>query len=406
MDTSLVEEIKECSMEHPARVLDFDTLLYGLTEEEKKGNINTKYHPDFSNLTLYKYSQNCVTERKWNKFTLMARGLILDLENKLVVATSFPKFFNYSEMEEEGCSFLEPNFTTSLKYDGSLVIIYFFEDKWRTATCGSFISDQAIWAKKWLYNNVDLECLDITNTYLFEAIYPENKVVVSYDFSGLVLLSIFDKYGLEYNISMLEYEAKHIGVKVRKEYKFNNLSKILKIAKKLDNNQEGFVVRFNSGVRLKIKGDEYIRIHRLISRVTPLAIWDLLLNKDDLIKIKMDLPEELEKDFDNIVFILQNNLKIFIEEVEVMYNNTKDMSDKKLGLYLSQHPEAFDGGKYTSAKRYIFMRRKKRFYKELEDINSNIRRKVFNEFRPTGNNLKGYKPTSVVNRFFEEEKDN
>jgi len=402
MDTVLIQEIKECGAEHPARILDFDVLLSGLLEEEKKGNVNIKYHPDYPQLALFKYTQDCVTERNWNKFTLMSRGLILDIEDKKVVATSFTKFFNYSEMEDGECSFLEPDFTTSLKYDGSLIITFSFKDKWMTATCGSFISDQAIWAREWLYNNVNIEYLDITNTYNFEAIYPENKIVVSYDFSGLVLLSIFDKYGLEYTSSMLEYEANHIGTKLRKEYKFNNVSKILKIAKKLDHNQEGFVIRFKSGVRLKIKGDEYVRIHRLISRVTPISIWELLLNKDDLVSIRKDLPEELEKDFNTMVSILQENLETFIEEVETIYENTKDMSDKEFGIYLYQHPEAFEGGRYTDAKRFIFMRRNNKFYEGLSDVNSKMRRKIFNVFRPTGNNLVGYQPSNVINRFSEE----
>ncbi len=216
MDTVLVQEIKECGIEHPARVMDFDVLLSGLLEEERNGNINIKYHPDYSNLALFKYSQDCATERNWNKFTLIARGLILDIENKIVVATSFTKFFNYSEMEEKGCSFLEPNFTTSTKYDGSGINLFNFNNKWRTATCGSFISEQAQWAEKWLYDNVDLNYLDKSNTYIFEVIYPENKIVVSYDFSGLVLLSIYDKYGLEYSPSMLEYESSHIGVRLKK----------------------------------------------------------------------------------------------------------------------------------------------------------------------------------------------
>ena len=35
-----------------------------------------------------------------------------------------------------------------------------------------------------------------------------------------------------------------------------------------------------SGQAVKIKGEEYCRIHKLISKVTPLAIWDMLKNED------------------------------------------------------------------------------------------------------------------------------
>ena len=103
-----------------------------------------------------------------------------------------------------------------------------------------------------------------------------------------------------------------------------------------------------------------------------------------------------------MVSILQKNLETFIEEVETIYENTKDMSDKEFGIYLYQHPEAFEGGEYIEPKKFIFMRRKNKFYEGLNDVESVMRRKVFNVFRPTGNNLVGYQPSGVINRFSEE----
>ena len=40
------------------------------------------------------YSSSCVYDGQWNDATLIARGLVLDVENQTVVATPFPKFFN------------------------------------------------------------------------------------------------------------------------------------------------------------------------------------------------------------------------------------------------------------------------------------------------------------------------
>ena len=40
---------------------------------------------------------------------------------------------------------------------------------------------------RWLANH-DLSCLDKETTYLAEAIYPENRIVVHYQHAGLVLL--------------------------------------------------------------------------------------------------------------------------------------------------------------------------------------------------------------------------
>jgi RNA ligase len=198
---------------------------------------------------------------------------------------------------------------------------------------------------------------------------------------------------------MLKSEVDSLGLKTPKTYEFKDLDQILSIAKKLSQNEEGFVIQFSNGVRIKIKGDEYVRIHRLISRVTPLAVWECLLNGDDLAQIKKDLPEELQKDFDQITSILLGKLNIFIDEVETMYENTKNLSDKELGIYMSMKPEAFAGRIFPESQKYIFMRRKGKFYSSLNNYNSMARRSMFNVFKPKSNVLPGYTPSSVINRF-------
>ena len=45
-------------------------------------------------LRLYCYSSSCVYDGQWNEATMIARGLVLDVEKQMVVATPFPKFFN------------------------------------------------------------------------------------------------------------------------------------------------------------------------------------------------------------------------------------------------------------------------------------------------------------------------
>ena len=40
METFLLEEIKKCGVEHPARVLDFEDLVKGLFGEVDKGNVS------------------------------------------------------------------------------------------------------------------------------------------------------------------------------------------------------------------------------------------------------------------------------------------------------------------------------------------------------------------------------
>src|SRR5436190_10295222 len=79
---------------HPARALSFDELDAGLRAEVAAGNVMPIRDGD---LELFVYTNGCVYDRRWNLFSLISRGLILDTARREVVATPFPKFFNYGE---------------------------------------------------------------------------------------------------------------------------------------------------------------------------------------------------------------------------------------------------------------------------------------------------------------------
>ena len=66
-------------------------------------------------------------------FSLISRGLILDPVQRLVIATPFPKFFNFNE---GGVALPDEPFTVSEKLDGSLGILFHHQGKWRITTRG------------------------------------------------------------------------------------------------------------------------------------------------------------------------------------------------------------------------------------------------------------------------------
>lgn len=101
--------------------------------------------------------------------TKACRGLIVDAEN-WIVQRPFEKFFSIEQLEP---------FDVYDKLDGSLGILYWVGDEPAIATRGSFISDQAKRGTEFLRARKDLN-LDRRYTYLFEIIYPENRVVVNY----------------------------------------------------------------------------------------------------------------------------------------------------------------------------------------------------------------------------------
>lgn len=401
----LSKTIKKISKRHPAylgefapiRLWNYKKLHDGLVREVEAGMVNVQTHPEFPNLKIYKYSQGAVIERHWNAITLMARGLILDTEAKRVLATPFLKFFNHGELVPIS-DLMEKDFEATEKMDGSLGILFYYKG-WRVATGGSFASEQAKWANKYLDRNVGAHHLDKDTTYLLEIIYPENRIVVPYSRDDLYLLAAYRK-GYELGYNELGMTAGKAGFARPKIYDFNELDKILHEASVIDHTREGFVIRFKSGVRVKIKGDEYCRIHKLISRVTPIAVWEMLRADDNMEDAKNDLPEEMERDYEQIVSVLTSKYQEVVDGIEYAHEMTKHLSNKELGLALAdKKSKLLKDEVFSKYKDFVFARRKDVYFENLEKVDSMTRKSVFRQFRPKGNFLAGYTPSSAMNRF-------
>lgn len=365
--------------------MPYSDLWDGLRKAVADGLVYESLGPD--GLRLFTYSQSCVYEKRWNEFALLARGLILDEFARCVVATPFPKFFNVGEREGESVPDLP--FETFEKVDGSLIIIFHHAGKWQCATKGSFTSDQAKWAVEWM-SRYDLSVLNPRATYLAEAVYPENRIVVSYDHSGLVMLGGYHGNGVEMPYLEVLGTACKLGWKVAERQRYHNVSRLLELAKDLPASQEGFVLRFSNGLRLKVKGGEYRRIHRLVSRVTPLAIWEVMMAGDDLGVLRKQLPEEFWTDFDCIANILMGQVEALLAAVGQVAAPLAELSDKEVGLRLPHVPE--------SVRRFIFPYRKS----GGDLLSARTRAMVFREIRPVGNRLAGYVPSSAMVRVHEE----
>lgn len=382
---------------HPARKLQYDSLYALLQEQVSLGHIKQQADP-LRGIALYCYTDQTVYERLWNPITMMTRGLILDTVNKQVVATPFPKFFNYEEVESlpEHVSkdilineFITHPFEAFEKMDGSLIIIYHHNDEWHCATKGSLSSEQAKWAQQ-LLDQQDIAPLVTGVTYLAEAIYPENRIVVNYGSERkLVLLGAYDAYGLEYSHSRILELAIKLGWEAAPHHAYNTVEEALTKAKELSCNEEGWVLRSISGQRLKIKGAEYCRVHRLISNLTPLAIWRSLKDREDLELFRKSLPEEFWTDFDNIKGILWDSLYSLLVEIDLLDNKITKLSNKEIGLQLQDYPQHL--------QQFIFSCRK---YGGPGGLLENARTRIalFEKIRPNGNLLPGYVPSATVVR--------
>lgn len=365
-------------VQHPAFSIPFLDLVEGLELECNLGNVNKRTN---GLLTQYTYTQQCTYAGQWNLFTTVARGIIV--RPARIVALPFPKFFNLSENKVE---VPDLPFQAYEKVDGSLIIVYYYDGEWCTATKGSFSSDQAQWAQKFLKDE-NIHLMDKDVTYLFEAIYPENKIVISYGTSELVCLGGYNILtGEEIPLTEMGWAAPNANVRHTKTYSFSDLNSIVETAITLPGNEEGYVIRYEDGTRVKIKGAEYCRIHALISNVTPLAIWNIMMKGDSQEFIRSQLPEEFLSEFDSIVHLIETRIDIAIGKVQDVNEQTKNLSDKELGLCYS----TFD----DDVRKLIFPYRKNKGNLLI----GRSRDALFRMFRPTGNVLPGYSASSSMNR--------
>jgi len=369
---------------HPARTIAYRELVDALRSACAERLVSEQAGPD--GLRVYCYTSSCVYDGQWNDATLIARGLILDSKNETVVATPFPKFFN---VFERGETIPDLAFETFEKVDGSLIIIFWHDDEWKTATKGAFASPQAQWAAARL-KTYDLTALQPGTTYLAEAVYAENRIVVRYADDALVLLAAYDESGAELSYASLCETAERLGWRMATRHGYDSLSKLMTEAKDLPSDAEGFVVRFSDGLRLKIKGAEYRRIHALISRITPLAMWELMQAGDDLAKVRRDIPEEFWSDFDAICALLTRQLDTVLETAKREAASVTHLSDKDVGLRLAQFP--------ADIRPLIFPYRKQ----SGDLLSGRARQMVFRLIRPTANELPGYLPSYAINRVLDE----
>jgi Fe2+ transport system protein B len=138
----------------------------------------------------------------------------------------------------------------------------------------------------------------------------QNRIVVDYgDYEGLVLLGAFDtKSGVEINQTELQNLD---GFEIVTTYKtWGEGYDLLK--EEIPNNKEGYVIRFKNGFRMKIKGEEYLRLHKVMTEVSTKSVWEALSNGDNLENLLKDVPDEFYtkiKEYENKLISDFNKIK-------------------------------------------------------------------------------------------------
>lgn len=293
--------------------------------------VSVQEHPALD-LFIYNYTQKCQFAQKWDDITKMCRGLILDGTGN-VIARPFDKFFN---LGENGVDQLPAEkFVAYDKADGSLGIMYPTTSSVALATRGSFLSEQSQVGTDMLRKVLNtmpagmFKPYDIT--YLFEIIYPENRIVI--DYHGVSKLVFLGAREIESGRvltpdwfpdmkSYFEMPSPIVDYKTPRE------------------NAEGVVLTFYpSDYMVKIKYEEYVRLHRLVTGVNARRIWDILRNDGNMDELFELVPEEFADWVSKTAKTLVNDYAMIDRSVREIATEVEEQSDvrKDQAIYLMKH---------------------------------------------------------------------
>ncbi|WP_437261212.1 T4 RnlA family RNA ligase [Bacillus thuringiensis] len=311
--------------------------------EVDAGFISERVNPMHPELIILNYTNLAVINRRWNNETMNARGLILNRDTLEVLAKPFPKFFNYNEnleyqREIPKCNCEPPVFT--VKQDGSLGISYMVGDNLFWATRGSFESDQArvaneIWRRKYaaiLKEHEDVRELMRGITLLVEIIDPQTKIVVDYEgLSDLILIGAVDirgKFPIDLDYDSLTSIGQYLGMPVTNQVELT-IDEAVKLKETIPSNQEGWVLKWKNGKRLKVKGDNYMDVHRVaygISLKKKIEYW----KNDKLMELISQVPEEFRNEIEEFQGNWDNKLEELIANLQYIFDTChKDVESRK-----------------------------------------------------------------------------
>lgn len=244
-----------------------------LDEMLQKRYVGEQFHPELP-LKVLNYTHQCQYDSAWNACTLNCRGLVVHTETGEIVGRGFPKFFNMEDPDD--VHFYGPinwseQHVVLEKMDGVWFGVTRFAGQLVTWTRGSFTSWQSDIGRQMLAD-IDLrgfdELLDET-TVCFEIIHPETKIVVDYrGRKELTFLDIIEKDGTTIPFIQVQRLARYLRTPS---------ARVFAQVRSIPDGEEGFVVRFDSGRRTKVKGDWYKQRHAFLMHLSSRRIWQHLV---------------------------------------------------------------------------------------------------------------------------------
>jgi len=233
-----------------------------------------------------------------------ARGSIFtNIHNEWVcVCRSLDKFGNWEESyaDTKKIDWTKP-ISVQEKIDGSIIRCWCHKGLWHVSTngtidafkaeCGESTFGDVFYSiiQKYITVREFFEALNSKYTYWFEMVHPQyNQIVVHYNMPMVYYL------GCRNMVTMKEdrgsgFPSMWSWLCIPKIFKYSNLDDVLEACHKMGEDEEGYVVcaydqmENDSFLRIKCKGDEYLKRHKLRGNGPLTAVKVVSLWQDDTI---------------------------------------------------------------------------------------------------------------------------
>lgn len=141
----------------------------------------------------------------------------------------------------------------------------------------------------------------------------KNRIVVDYgDMYDLVLLGVINtKTGFELlHEDLVTNYSKWFTIV--KKYNISNIKNLDELKALEEDNREGFVIRFFTGFRVKVKFTEYVRLHGILTNVSNLTVWEHMRDNYEFDELLDRVPDEFYAWLKRTV----NKLQLEFNEIE------------------------------------------------------------------------------------------
>ena len=295
-------------------------------------------------------------DSKVTAFDMRGACFVFDKNNKLWnTFYMLPKFFNINQVEETQYDIVKDKniLNIGIKEDGSL--IGFFKlpnNKIYSKTIGSFASEQAERALNILNSKPEWlkwinKLLDRNFTPLFEYVAFDNRIVLNYSGREIRFIGVRDNNNGNFYPSLLSKCVLENKYKVDLDilYKFpKDLKMIWSIQTTLNNlielsktekGKEGWVILFEDDQLMKVKTEEYFRLHGL--RTENIFREDFVI-KNYLEEKIDDILTQLDPNLDKDAYDFVNNI---INAVNNYYSKVEKELDNLEHIYNMEYLQDF-----------------------------------------------------------------